>query len=336
MGKVLALGESLIRLSSQKGFRLQNATQLYLHYGGAEANVATNLSILNHDVKYATKLPNDSGLTNNIVSQLKSFGVDCEHIIYGEGRLGGYYLEVGSGLRATNVVYDRSYSAISLMEELEWDLEELFQDVTLFHITGITLGLSKNWHKLGVDLIKEAHQRGIKVSFDMNYRSKLWKPHEAKAVFEQVLPYVHYLSAGRLDAIHFMDVEEVEKSKDSWKYYMNGISERYPNLEYIYGTNRELITPNSYIMSGFVWDVIETKAYESKEYRIVEVIDRIGAGDSYAGAILHGFIKETDLQETVEFGMAAAALKHTVNGDVNLFKEEEIYAFMSNTANVNR
>lgn len=336
MGKVLALGESLIRLSSLKGYRLQNATQLLLHYGGAEANVATNLAMLDHDVKYATKLPNDHGLTNNIVLQLKGFGVDCEHIIYGDGRLGSYFLEVGSGLRATNVVYDRKYSSISLMEEIEWELDALFEDVSLFHITGVTLGLSERWHQLGVDLIKEANKRGITVSFDMNFRSKLWTSAEAKAAFEQVLPFVDYLSAGKLDAIHFMDVAAVEDSKDSWKYYMNAIGEKYPNVKYIYGTNREHITPNSYVMSGYVWDVENVAPFESKEYRITDVIDRIGAGDSYAGAILHGFINNDDLQKTVEFGMAAAALKHTVNGDVNLFTQSEIESFMVNTSNVVR
>lgn len=143
MKRILTLGESMARMSTQPGYRLSDSTQLRLHYGGAEANVAMNLSLLGHDVKYASKLPSNNGLANSLIAQLKGYGVDCQHVLFGEGRLGSYYLEVGSGLRASHVIYDRYYSMISLMKETEWDLDELFADVSIFHITGITLALSE-------------------------------------------------------------------------------------------------------------------------------------------------------------------------------------------------
>lgn len=334
MTKVLTLGEIMIRLSSQKGNRLLNAAQLYLHYGGAEANVAVNLATLGHQVKYATKLPSHNGLATNCVKQLQGTGIDVSNILYGEGRLGSYFLEVGTGLRATNIIYDRKYSTISMMEDLEWDLDQLFEGVGLFHITGVTLALSKRWQEMGVDLIKEAKSRGIKISFDMNYRSKMWSYEEARAAFEEILPMVDYLSAGYLDAIHFADVDEIEGL--GWDYYMDRMGEKYPNVQYMYGTNRDSLTPNSYLMTGYIWDNQNKDGYLSKLYELTTVVDRVGAGDSYAAGIIDGILLEKDLQEVAEFAMAASAMKHTIFGDVNLFNREEIEEFMVNKANVSR
>lgn len=336
MAKILTLGESLIRLSSDEGHRLMNASRLHLTYGGAEANVAINMAFLDHEVKYATKMPHSNGLAHNLLYHLQSFGVDCSQVLSGSGRLGSYYLETGTGLRATNIIYDRQYSTISMMEKLEWNLDRLFEDVELFHITGVTSALSKSWQKMSVDLILEAKKRGVVVSFDMNYRQTMWTQKEARKVFEQILPHVDILSAGKLDAIHFMDIIEVEGDQVNWQYYMQSIASKYSNLQYIYGTNRQMVTPNSYIMSGYLWDCKKDAGYESKTYEIMQVVDRVGAGDSYAAAILDGIVNKKSNQETVDFGMAAGVLKHTISGDVNLFRRSEIDNFMSNASNIVR
>lgn len=162
METILTLGESMVRLSTKKGNRLSNTTKLHLHYGGAEANVAMNLSKLKHKVKYATKLPHNNGLSENLVNQLQGYNIDCSSILYSEGRLGTYFVEVGTGLRPSNVIYDRDYSVIGAMNSIEWDLDQLFNEVTIFHITGITLALSKKWQEMGVVLIKEAKKEILK------------------------------------------------------------------------------------------------------------------------------------------------------------------------------
>lgn len=334
METILTLGESMIRLSTEKGNRLSNATRLHLHYGGAEANVAMNLSKLKHKVKYATKLPINNGLSENLVNQLQGYNIDCNNVLYSEGRLGSYFVEVGTGLRPSNIIYDRDYSTIATMDCIEWDLDQLFDEVTIFHITGITLALSKKWQKMGIDLIKEAKKRKIKISFDMNYRPKMWTIKEAEKVYKQVLPNVDYLSAGKLDAIHFMDIPDIAGL--DWKYYTESIAEKYPNIEYIYGTNRIPITPNSYNMTGYIRDNYNSKNIVSKEYQNHVVVDRVGTGDSYAAAILDGIILNKTLEETVEFAIAASALKHTVYGDVNPFNREEIEQFMTNKNDILR
>lgn len=331
MKSILTLGESLLRFSTQKGNRLSNATSLSLHYGGAEANVAMNLSRLNHKVKYATKLPLNNGLADSLVNQLQGSGVDCSNIIYSEGRLGSYYVEVGSGLRPSNIIYDRNHSAIAMMNDLEWNLDQLFEDISVFHITGITLALSKKWSEMGLTLIKEAKRRNIKVSFDINYREKMWSKNEAKEILMKVLPYIDYLSAGKLDAIHFMDIPEVKEV--GWNYYSEKISEKYPNIKYIYGTTRTSLTPNSFEMTGHVLDTVTSKESISKVYKNYTVVDRVGSGDSFAAAILDGILLNKSVEDIVEFAMAASALKHTVHGDANPFKRKEINDFLTNTTN---
>lgn len=334
MSKILTLGESLLRLSTTKKNTLSTSDQLNVHYGGAESNLAVNLSNLGHQVKYATKLPADNSLSERLVRDLQSYQVDCSQILYGPGRLGSYFLEMGTGLRAGKVIYDRKFSTLSMMEENEWDLDELFEDVSLFHITGITLALSEKWHSIGKDLIKEVVSRDIKISFDMNYRQKMWSHDTAKKVYEEVLSDVDYLSAGKLDAIHFMDIGEKEDA--DWKYYVSKIAEKYPNLDYIYGTNRESLTPNSFDMTGYIWDVKNMNGILSREYANHQVIDRVGTGDSYAAAILDGIIHKKDLDDVVNFAIAASALKHTVLGDVNPFNRTEIESFMSSSSDVVR
>lgn len=334
MTTILTLGESLVRLSTQKGNRLSNATKLNLYYGGAEANVAINLSQLDYDVKYATKLPINNGLSKSIINELQGYRVDCSNVLYGEGRLGSYFLEVGTGLRPTNIIYDRQYSTIAMMESIEWDLDKLFENVSVLHITGITLAISKQWQKIGPMIIKEAKNRNIKISFDMNYRQTMWSYEEAKEVYKKVLPYVDYLSASDLDAIYFMDIPRIDSL--DWQYYSKYIGEKYPNIEYIYGTNRVLITPNSYDMNGYIWDVKRSQGVLSKQYKNYTVVDRVGTGDSYAAGVLDGILSKKSLEETVNFAIAASALKHTVHGDINLFNRLEIEDFMNNTANIVR
>lgn len=330
---ILTLGESLARLSSFDGQRLSNSTQLDLTYGGAESNVAVNLSQLGHTVSHATKIPKNL-LSDNLIATLHSQSVDTSHVIFGGERLGTYFLEGGAGLRPSRVIYDRAYSAISQMVENEWDFDELFHDVSLFHITGITLALSDTWHTLGVTLIEEANRREIPVSFDMNYRAQLWDIDTAKAVYENVLPHIDYLSATPRDAQTFMAIND--PSLDSTAAYLKAMAEKFPNLKIIYGTKRVNQTPNRFLLTGMIYDTATDTYTESIQYQVDEVIDRVGAGDSYSAGILDGIILKKPLQETVDFATAASVLKHTIKGDINRFNREDIEQFLSNDANILR
>lgn len=332
--RILTLGESMIRLSTDPGILLSNAISLNLQVGGAEANVAINLSQLGYNVSYATKVPLDNPWTLRLERQLDSFRINREHLLYDEGRMGSYFFEKGSGLRAGRVIYDREGSIIAKMTEVEWDLDRLFEGVDLLHITGITCALSPSWQKIGVEIITGAKARGVQVSFDMNYRQTMWTYEEAIAAYEKILPCVDILSANRLDAIHFMGIPDREDT--DWPYFAQKIAEKYPNIQYLYGTNRESITPNTYRYSGHLYSRKLNQSVTSKCYELEEVADRIGAGDSYASAIIDGIVNERPLQEIVEFATAASVLKHTIEGDINLFNRTDIESFMSNSTNIVR
>ena len=204
--KVITLGEILLRLSTAEDVRLKSTKEFRVCYGGAEANVGISLAHFGHDVSVATVLPQDNPLNEAVSSRLQMNGVKTNLVATEFGRLGTYFLEQGNAGRASRVTYDRLYSSISVLEELCWDLDEIFKGVDLLHISGIVPALSKKWQSWTVEIVKKAKEYGCLVSFDMNYRSKLWGYEEAYPCFQQIFPYVDILSAGKLDAIHFLKV----------------------------------------------------------------------------------------------------------------------------------
>ncbi|MGT2785161.1 sugar kinase [Streptococcus merionis] len=328
MSTILTLGESLLRLSTPNNQRLRYLNQLDVTFGGAEANVAINLSQLENTVYYATCLP-DNEIADNIPVQMRAFGVNPTHILKTDkGRLGSYFVETGSDLRASNVVYDREISSIALLDDDLWDLEKLFEGITHFHTTGITLGLSSFWHTYLLKLIEYAKSKGIVISFDMNYRQKIWNYEEAKDAFTAVLPYVDILSAGSLDAKYFMDIDiDAQSALGS---YLEQISLKYPNLSIIYGMNRQSITPNQYDIVGYIYQPEEDKLTHSRTYRIQHANDRIGTGDAFTAAVLDGILKQREADSLINFAIGASVLKHTVFGDINQFTSEEIENFVQN------
>lgn len=327
MAKILTLGESLLRLSTTKNERLRHLSELKVVFGGAEANVANNLAMLNNEVLYATKLPKNE-LSQNILYQLKGVGVNTENVIVeGNGRLGSYFVEVGSDLRASTVIYDRAYSKIASMCEGEWDLEKLFDGVSYLHTTGITLGLSKFWQEYLVSIIKFAKSKGVKIFFDVNFRSGLWTQEEAKIAFSKVFPLVDYISANKLDAKYFMDIDTALYAEP--EQFLKEMAKKYPNFKVIFGTERESLTPNSYNFTGFYYDKDSEQLFHSKTYHIQHVIDRVGAGDAFAAGIIDGIVKNKESIDILNSATASSVLKHTVFGDANNFTADQIEQFMN-------
>jgi len=334
VGKILTLGESLLRLSVNNGILLSDAKNMDVSFGGAEANVAINLSQLGNKVAYATKIPQNK-ITSSLINELKENDVDYSNILFGGERLGTYYLEMGNGYRPSEVIYDRKYSSIGMMKAIEWDLESLLKDIDILHITGITAALSNKWHELILNIIKEAAQKNIIISFDMNYRENMWDVDTAKLVYTKILPYVHYLSAGHLDATVFMDIPE-EQGLETAEYYYEKIGEKYSNIKYIYGTNRINKTPNSYKLNGYIYDTKDKILKTSKTYHIDSVIDRVGTGDSYAAGIIHSLYNDYNMQYATEFATMNAVLNHSIYGDKSKFSEEYVNMLLDNDSNIMR
>ena len=205
--RVLGFGEIMLRLTPPNNQKIIQANSFEAVYSGGEANVIASLAILGHDTKFVTKLP-DNYLGKKVISKFRGYNVDVNDIVIGEGRLGVYYSEIGHGLRSTEVIYDRKYSAISMASKDEFNIDNMLKGVGLVHLSGITPALSNDLKMLIIEIAKECKKKGILVSYDSNYRSKLWSIDEAKEVLEEILNYVDFAFLGSLDMINILKFED--------------------------------------------------------------------------------------------------------------------------------
>lgn len=325
MGSVLTLGEIMLRLSTGTDTRLSESKQFQVHYGGGEANVAISLANYTHNVSFASKVP-ENALGLAAKRHMQHYGVSTDLLLFGGSRLGCYFLENGVGERTSSVIYDRANSSFSEMDTLEWELDSLFDNVEVLHVSGITPALSNSWAMLTQQLMKEAKRRKVKISFDINYRAKLWSHSQAKKVLSTLLPFVDYCSAGKLDAIHLLGIEE---NGNDLPYYYEEMSKLYPNIEVFYSTLREIKSTSTNTLAGTIWK--KGELYTSKKHLITPIVDRVGGGDAFSAGVLHGILTKRDFDYTVSFATAASALKHTIYGDCNQFSIEEIEEFMNRT-----
>ncbi|MGX7013493.1 sugar kinase [Vagococcus silagei] len=338
MAKVITLGEILIRYATEPGVRLANTASLALHYGGSEANVCITLSGLGHDSHILSKLP-DNPLGHGALQHLRQYGVQTDQVLLGGERFGAYFVEMGAGPRPTSVVYDRKYSSFASMKTVDWKLAHLFDDAEIFHVSGITPALSEEMAEITLQLVRLAKEQGLKVSFDSNYRAKLWSLEEASAMYERLLPYVDYCSMGKLDALNILGVPEYQNKEatiaEELDYYYSEMHHMYPNIKLFYATMRDVISTNENNLTGTIWSHHEL--YFSKEYKIPAIVDRIGGGDAFTAGILHGLLTNLPAQETIEFATGLSTLKHTISGDSIYVTPAEVTQFCAmDSSKINR
>src|SRR5699024_12555137 len=203
MGKIITIGELMMRLTPKNKGRLNQAAEFKAYYGGAETNVAMSLSKFGHDARFLSVFPaNDIG--DAAISHLAGGGVDTSWVFREGDRLGTYYYEEGYSLKQAKVIYDRKNSAVHQLPEIKLDWEAIYQDTDLLHVTGITPALSDELKTFTLTAMAEAKKFGVKVSFDFNYRGKLWTTDEAKETFLEILPYVDVCFAGYKDFVNIL------------------------------------------------------------------------------------------------------------------------------------
>ncbi|WP_317317648.1 sugar kinase [Longibaculum muris] len=331
--KVLCMGETLLRYSTQKGHRISEL-DFQVHVGGSETNIAVSLAQFGFETTLLTKLPHHA-LGDAVISCLKRFGVDTTKIIRNDMRIGSYFLENGSGNRSSQVIYDRQYSAMTSFSLNDIKLEELFLDVDVFVVSGITAALNQSVREAIIEMLRYCRGNKITVVYDSNYRAKMWSIEEAGAALKEILPYVDILSAGYLDAQNFLGITS---DKESFEERLNEVymrmKEVYPHLKYITSTRRDILSTSVNDLTGYLYS---DKLYVSKTYHIDDIVDRVGGGDAYLSGLLYGLLNGKDLKYSLEFGCCASVLKHTIHGDANTFSVEEIENFMeSGTSRINR
>jgi len=315
MYDVVTFGEAMVRLSPPHFQRLEQTRSLDVNVGGAELNVAVGVTRFGMKSTWVSKLPKN-GLGWLIRDRAQEFGVDCSHVVWSDqGRAGIYFLELGASPRASSVLYDRAGSSISMIRPGDVNWPKIFAGSKHFHVSGITPALSPSASEVTVEALKAAKKEGCTVSYDLNYRKKLWTPADAKRIQEPIMADVDILITTEEDTnvvfgIKEKDYETVaEKLAHTFKFKIVVITLR-EDLS---------VWRNNWTAIAFQ----DGKIFRDRKYE-VEIVDRVGAGDSFTAGFLYGWLKEKDVQKGVQYGNAFAALKHSLPGDFNWSTLEEV------------
>lgn len=318
----VALGEIMLRLSPRGNLRFAQADELEVHYGGAEANVAVSLSLLGERTRFVTKLPaHDFG--ENALRFLQANGVDTSRILRGGERIGTYFFERGASQRGSRVIYDRKNSAFALSSVQEYDFDYIFEEADFLHVSGITPALGGDCARLTETAICEAKKRGMTVSFDPNYRARLWAEDDAKACFEKLLPHTDILITSS-DGLSVLGIKPTGEDAEATLSAAETLFKRY-NLRAVALTMRGHISANENRWTAVYYD---GTGYVSNAY-LLHIVDRVGGGDAFAAGLIYALKQGFDGQKTINFATAAGAIKHTIEGDVNFATKEEILALMN-------
>ena len=317
MYDVVTFGEAMVRLSPPNFQRLEQARKLDLNVGGAELNVAVGVTRFGLKSTWVSKLPKN-GLGYLIRDRAQEFGVDCSHIVWSDkGRAGLYFVEFGASPRASAVLYDRANSAISMVQPGEIDWAKVFTGSKHFHLSGITPVLSASAAEVTIEVLKASKKAGCTVSYDLNYRKKLWSPADAKKIQEPMMGDIDILITTEEDTNVVFGIKEkdyeaaAEKLAKTFKFKIVAI------------TLREDLSVWKNNWTAIAYQ--EGKIFRDRKYE-VEIVDRVGAGDSFTSGFLYAWLKEKDVQKGVQYGNAFAALKHTIPGDFNWNTLEEVEA----------
>lgn len=301
---VTGLGEMLLRLSVPVGVRLEAATELDLYPAGTEANVLTLLSRLERRTCWFGALPKNP-LGRLAANALRGAGVDTSGIIWHEnGRMGTYYVEFGAPPRGVQVTYDRAHSCMAQLQRHEIDWQALL-DTRLLHLTGITPALSASCHEIVSEALRLAKQRGVPVSFDVNYRQKLWNESDAEKSLTSMLQGVEILFCSLTDAVRIFHC------KGSAQEIAAQMLER-SRVRYLVMSVGE---QGAWLWNGQDWIHEPTRA--------TQVVDRLGAGDALAAGVIHGWL-DGNVMQGLKYGVTLSALALTQLGDMVVTNKAEL------------
>jgi 2-dehydro-3-deoxygluconokinase len=333
----VAFGEIMLRLGPPGFERLLQSPQLVATFGGAEANVAVALAAFGLPASYVSVLPEKNPLADAAVGELRRFGVDTSKIVIGKGRMGIYFVETGANQRPSKVVYDRERSAIALAKPGDLDWDAIFRDAGWFHITGITPALSESAADLALEAVRKAREHGLCVSCDLNYRQNLWKwGKPAGAVMPELVRHADVVIANEEDVQMALgiaadvDVKSGRLDAATYEALTNRVLSAYPNLKVIAVTLRESKSASHNGWSACLNDGKEFLT--SRSYDITHIVDRVGAGDSFAAGLIYGLQKLGGNREVLEFAVAASCLKHSIPGDFMRLSVNEVEALLRGDA----
>jgi 2-dehydro-3-deoxygluconokinase len=326
---ILCFGELLLRLGAPGRQLLLQTPQFEVHVGGAEANVAVSLARFGHAVRVASVVP-DSPLGQAAVGELRRHGVDTQAVLTGVGRMGLYFLVAGAIHRPSEVLYDRAHSAFALAPASTFDWPALLQGCARLHLSGVTPALGAEPAAAALGAARAARAAGIPVSFDGNFRAKLWESWngDAPRLLRELMAEADLLFADHRD----MEIVIGHPASDAppaqrFAAAARAAFDAFPQLQRFAATQREQRSVDHHALSA--WMATRSGVlHATPAYDVGPIVDRIGAGDAFAAGVLHGLHSGMDDPDSLHFGLGAACLKHSVPGDFNLVSAADVAAFV--------
>lgn len=347
---VLSLGECMIRLSPPGHQRIELAPYFEVYAGGGEYNVTYALARYGLRTSWVSRLV-DNPLGHFIRNHAQASGMDISEVIWvpydGSGRadrIGLNFTEVGVGVRASVTVYDRGHTAVSHMKPGEVNWRRIFQErrVRWFHTGGIFTALSDSCAEVAFEAMKAAHEAGTVVSYDLNFRSKLWSSAKALEVTKRLVPFIDVLIGNEEDfqkvlgfEVEGTDERLISLPVEGYKRMVQKVVRTYPHLQIVGTTLREVVSGLVNNWSAIMYD--DGAFYESRRYERLEIEDRVGGGDGFCSGLIYGFLHGMNPQQCVELGAAHGALLQSTRGDTSMVTLEEVLDVMKGaTARIKR
>ncbi len=338
---VMALGECMVRLAPPGHGRIEFAKTLEVDVGGGEFNVAYACARLGLKTGFISKLP-DNYVAKIIVNHARAMGMSVEHLLLekfdGVGRksrVGLNFTEVGTGVRASVTMYDRGHSSASQMRPEDFNWKKIFgeQGVRWLHTGGILTALSDSCAATVKAALKAANEAGTVTSYDLNFRSKLWSSEKAIATTKEIAPLVQVLIGNEEDfqkvlgfEVEGTDANLKELPVEQYKRMVERVVKAFPNVKAVCTTLREVKSGLINNWGGILW--YDGQFYEARQFKDLEIEDRVGGGDGFSSGIAYGFCKEISPQEVVDFGAAHGALLQTTRGDTSQVTLDEVMHVM--------
>ncbi len=338
---ILALGECMVRLAPPGHGRIEFAKTLEVDVGGGEFNVAYACARLGLRSGFVSKLP-DNPVAKIVLNHARAVGMDVSNVVMEKfdgvgrkGRVGLNFTEVGTGVRASVTMYDRGWSSISQMKPDELDWKRIFQDegAVWLHTGGILASLSDNSAAVVKAALQAARAAGTITSYDLNFRSKLWSSEKAIAVTKEIIPHVQVLIGNEEDFQKVLGFE-VEGTKadlrelpvEAYKRMVERVVKAYPHIQAVCTTLREVKSGLVNNWGGILWH--GGQFHEARQFKDLEIEDRVGGGDGFSSGIAYGFCKGMKPEDVVNFGAAHGALLQTTRGDTSQVTLDEVVHVM--------
>jgi 2-dehydro-3-deoxygluconokinase len=322
MAEIVCFGEVMLRLTTPHFASLSDATSLNVTFGGAEANVAVQLAQFGRSVAFVSRLP-ENGLGDRCIEELRRRGVDTGAVLRGGPRMGVYFLEPGVGQRPGKVTYDRQHTSISEMQPGMVDWDAVLTGANWFHWSGITPALGAGCAALCKEACEVARRKDLTISFDVNYRSKLWTRQAAAAALRPLMHFVDVCIAGESDAVDILGVPPQTGGDEVRLPMVTAALSGMHGFKTVAMTSREGDSASRTVLRGLIHRAGQSSFSRSHE---IAVVDRVGTGDSFTGGLIHGILRGDEPARAIDFATATAAWKHTIPGDWNRGTVAEIEA----------